>query len=45
MIGSLVPGSKKIAIAGAGFSGLLFAYHLKKSGFDVKIYEEKDHSR
>ncbi|MCC6282050.1 MAG: FAD-dependent oxidoreductase, partial [Saprospiraceae bacterium] len=33
--------SKKIAIAGGGISGLSAAWMLKKSGFEVTVYEEK----
>ncbi len=32
---------KKVAIIGAGPSGLSCAYFLSKNGFDVKIYEKK----
>ena len=30
---------KKVAIIGAGFTGLSAAYYLSKSGFDVSIFE------
>lgn len=32
---------KKIAVIGAGFSGLTLAWALQKSGFDVQVFEEK----
>jgi oxygen-dependent protoporphyrinogen oxidase len=39
MIGSLDPTEKKATIIGAGISGLLIAYALKKSGFQVQVLE------
>jgi len=39
MIGSLDPRKKKVSIVGAGISGLLVGYELKKRGFDVQIFE------
>ncbi len=35
--------SKKVAIVGGGISGLGAAWMLKKSGFEVTVYEEKAH--
>ena len=32
----------KIAIIGAGFSGLSAAYYLSKNGCDVTLYESQD---
>lgn len=34
--------SKKIAIIGAGISGLTCAYELQKAGFDVAVFEKED---
>jgi oxygen-dependent protoporphyrinogen oxidase len=39
MIGSLNPAQKKVVVIGAGISGLLIAYTLKKRGFTVRILE------
>ena len=33
---------KKVAIVGAGFTGLTAAYELIKNGVDVTIYESSD---
>jgi oxygen-dependent protoporphyrinogen oxidase len=38
--GSLNSLNKKITIWGAGFSGLVLGYYLKKNGFRIKIYEK-----
>ncbi len=35
--------SKKIAILGAGVSGLSAAYYLKKNGFEVKVFEREEY--
>ncbi len=34
--------NKSVAILGGGISGLSIAYHLKKSGFNVTIYEKNE---
>jgi protoporphyrinogen/coproporphyrinogen III oxidase len=34
---------KKIAVIGAGISGLSCAYELQKKGFKVKVFESEDH--
>ncbi len=39
MLGNLDPSSKKATIVGAGISGLIIAYTLKKRGFDVRVLE------
>jgi oxygen-dependent protoporphyrinogen oxidase len=39
MIGRLDPKQKEVTIVGAGISGLLMGYALKKSGYQVKILE------
>jgi len=39
MIGSLDPTQKKATVVGAGISGLLIAYALKKSGYEVEVLE------
>jgi oxygen-dependent protoporphyrinogen oxidase len=39
MIGSLNPAQKKVVVIGAGISGLLIAYTLKKRGFSVRVLE------
>jgi oxygen-dependent protoporphyrinogen oxidase len=39
MIGNLDPSEKQATIIGAGISGLLIAYALKKNGFTVKVLE------
>lgn len=44
MIGSLNPKDKTATIVGAGVSGLLIAYTLKKRGFNVKILEASSRS-
>ena len=33
----------KVAILGAGFSGMLAAYLLDKEGIEVTVYEKEDH--
>lgn len=33
---------KPVSIVGAGFSGLTLAYHLRKRGVDVQIFEKQD---
>lgn len=33
---------QKIALIGAGFTGLTAAYHLQKTGFEVTIFEKED---
>lgn len=40
-IGSLNPDNKNVTIIGAGISGLLIAYYLKKNGFIVSLYEKE----
>lgn len=40
-IGHIDKSSKEITIIGAGISGLLMGYYLKKSGFQVSIYEKE----
>jgi oxygen-dependent protoporphyrinogen oxidase len=39
MLGSLDPRKNKVTIVGAGISGLLIGYVLKKRGFEVRIFE------
>jgi oxygen-dependent protoporphyrinogen oxidase len=39
MIGNLNPRDKRVTIIGAGISGLLIGYALKKRGFQVSIHE------
>lgn len=34
---------KKIAVVGAGFSGAVVAHELSKAGFEVDIFDERDH--
>lgn len=34
--------SKKVIVAGAGFSGMSLAAHLAKNGFEVEIYEKNE---
>ncbi len=41
MIGTLIPTEKKVVVIGAGISGLLIAYFLKKKGYEVTVYESK----
>ena len=35
--------SKKIAVIGAGISGLTCGYELQKAGFEVTVFEADDH--
>ena len=35
--------SKRIAVVGAGISGLVAAYELKCAGFDVAVFEKNDY--
>lgn len=39
-IGSFPQRGRKVHIAGAGIAGLLAGWHLKKAGFEVKIFEK-----
>ena len=39
MIGTLDPAQRKVSIVGAGISGLLIGYSLKKQGYQVQIFE------
>jgi oxygen-dependent protoporphyrinogen oxidase len=39
MIGKLDSSIREATVVGAGISGLLIAYHLKKNGYRVKIYD------
>ena len=41
-IGKLMPHQKNIHIYGAGISGLLMGYYLKKQGFNIKIFEKNN---
>lgn len=41
IIGSLDSNENKVYIWGAGFSGLVLGYYLKKSGYKVTIYEKE----
>ncbi|HLW56407.1 MAG TPA: FAD-dependent oxidoreductase [Bacteriovoracaceae bacterium] len=41
IIGSLDPSEGKVYIWGAGFSGLVLGYYLKKAGLRVTIYEKE----
>lgn len=41
-IGQLNSKYKKVNIIGAGVSGLMMGYHLKKKGFEVKIFEKQN---
>ncbi len=41
IIGQIDP-NKTIEIVGAGISGLLLGYHLKKAGYPVRIYEKSN---
>jgi len=41
IIGSLDPSEKKVYIWGAGFSGLVLGYYLKKAGLRITIYEKE----
>lgn len=41
IIGSLDPHEKRVHIWGAGFSGLILGYYLKKAGFRITIYEKE----
>ncbi len=40
MIGHLNPNDKRVTVIGAGVSGLLIAYALKKRGYDVTVHEK-----
>ena len=44
MIGNLNPSHKKAIVVGAGISGLIIAYTLKKRGFQVKVLEASSRS-
>lgn len=39
IIGKIDPADKKVSVWGAGISGLLIAYYLKKAGFNVTVFE------
>lgn len=39
MIGKIDPSKNKVTVVGAGISGLLIAYTLKKKGFEVEVFE------
>lgn len=41
VIGSLIP-NRPVHIWGAGFSGLVLAYYLKKAGYEVTLYEKSE---
>lgn len=41
IIGSLDPNEDKVYIWGAGFSGLVLGYYLKKAGLRITIYEKE----
>jgi len=42
LLGNIDPKDKKVTIWGAGFSGLVLGYFLKKSGFKVSILEKSE---
>jgi oxygen-dependent protoporphyrinogen oxidase len=42
VIGKINPKEKNVHIWGAGFSGLVLGYYLKREGFKVSIYETSD---
>lgn len=42
MIGQFDPSQKPVTVIGAGFSGLLLAWHLDRSGYEVHLYESSD---
>lgn len=41
MIGTLSSESKSVAVVGAGISGLLSAYYLDRSGYEVHLFEKE----
>ncbi len=42
MIGTLDPSSREVTIIGAGFAGLVAAYQLDRSGYEVTLIEASD---
>jgi protoporphyrinogen oxidase len=43
IIGKIDPNDKRVSIWGAGISGLLIAHYLKKSGFQVTVFDTSAH--